>query len=177
MAGENKEPIEGVNPLAVDVIEPAGEVAVKGKESLTQAEIASYARRTGKPIIRIQNLQRSAVMGELSERLGGVRIGSSMLLESEEMITSGIKTCDELIDLYRGDPESVAHLVRARHGFVDLWVKVAHTHIKSKKDSGPDIALQPPQNVPFPPSVPVQVNVQTNVSRDGEVTTKVEGQS
>jgi hypothetical protein len=156
---------ESVDVLAVDVIEPAGAVDVKIKEGISQSEMEAYARRTGKPFIRIKDLQQRAILGELQERLGGSRIGSAMLLDSEDKIEAGIKLCDEFIALYRELPEIVAGLIKVRLGFVDSYVRVAHTHIKSKKDSGPDMSNQPPQNIPFPASVPVQVNVQTNISQ------------
>lgn len=163
----------GVNPLALDTIEPPGKVTIKDKSELSLDEIEAYARKTGRSTMSIHALAKRAILGELTERLGGSRVGSAMLIETEDDIRAGIKVCDDFIERFANVPEAVPSIMKVRLGYVDLLVKAAHTHIKSKKDAGPDMSMQPPQNIPFPPSVPVQVNIQTNVSQDGEVKTKV----
>ena len=163
----------GVNPLALDTIEPAGDVVVKDKTELSMREIEAYARKTGRSVVKIEALAKRAILGELTERLGGSRVGSAMLIESEDDIRQGIQVCDEFIERFANVPEAVPAIMKVRLGYVDLLVKAAHTHIKSKKDAGPDMSNQPPQNTPFPASVPVQVNIQTNVTQPSEVQTKV----
>lgn len=165
---------EGVNPLAVDKIEPAGTVAIKDKTELSMSEIEAYARKTGRSVVKIEALAKRAIHGDLMERLGGSRVGSAMLIESEDDIRQGIQVCDEFIERFANVPDAVPAIMKVRLGYVDLMIKAAHTHIKSKKDAGPDMSQQPPQNIPFPPSVPVQVNIQTNVSQPSEVQTKVQ---
>lgn len=149
-----------INPLAVDVIEPAGEVEVAGgPKMLSDKDLALYAQATGKEVIKIKELAKRSILGELVQKLGAAKVGSSMLVDGEDMIGEGIKLCDQAIGDYAHEPDVVASLIKARLGFVDLWIKSAQAHIKSKKDSGADEPQGKPQNLPPPPLVPVQINI------------------
>lgn len=149
-----------INPLAVTELEPAGEVDVqRGPKVMPDSELKLYAAATGKNVIKLQDLSKRAVLGDLVQKLGAARVGSSMLIDSEEMIQEGIKLCDNAIADYAHEPDIVASIMKARLGFVDLWVKAAQAHIKSRKDAGLDEPTQKPQNLPPPPLVPVQINI------------------
>lgn len=158
-----------INPLAVDKVEPAGEVElVKGPKMLSDSDLELYAEAAGKQVIKIKALAKRSVLGELVQRLGASRVGSSMLVDGEEMIQEGIKLCDNSISDYAHDPDVVASIMKVRLGFVDLWIKSAQSHIKSAKDSGLDKPQEKPQNLPPPPLVPVQININgKQVSTEG----------
>jgi hypothetical protein len=149
-------------------IEPAGEVElVTGPKDLSDSDIEAYAKRTGVTTIKLKALAQRSVMGELVTRLGAAKVGSSMLVDSEEMIKEGIKLCDDMLGEYAHDSKLVGSIMKVRLGFVDLWVKAAQTHIKSRKDAGAEDSDKKPQNTPFPPPPAVTVNIQQNaVSND-----------
>lgn len=152
-----------INPAALVELEPAGEVELsKGPKDLSDSDLHEYARRTGVEVVKLKVLSQRSVMGELVTRLGAAKVGSSMLVDSEEMIKEGIKLCDGLLQEYAHDSKLVGSIMKVRLGFVDLWVKAAQTHIKSRKDAGPEGSEQKPQNTPFPPPAPLQINIQQN---------------
>jgi hypothetical protein len=157
-----------IDPLAIKELEPAGEVELsKGPKDLSEEDISGYAKRTGVDVIKIKDLARRSSMGELVARLGAAKVGSSMLVDSEAMIKEGIEMCDNLLSEYAHDSKLVGSIMKVRLGFVDLWVKAAQTHIKSRKDAGPEGSEQKPQQTPFPPPAPLQINIQQNaVSQD-----------
>lgn len=134
---------------------------VKGPKELPESVIQAYAKATGQPVIRLQELARRGLMGDLVQRLGASRQGSWMLLESEDKILNGMKAIDDMMGDYAHDPKAIATLVKARLGYVDLWIKVAIGHIESKRD-GPEDSGQTPQNIPPPPLVPVQILISGN---------------
>lgn len=148
----------------VTEIEPAGEVAViNGPKQLSQSDIRAYAKATGKTILTLKDMSRRAVLGDLVQKLGAAKMGSSMLIDSEKMIKDGIEQCDEMMETFKHIPEIVTMVVKCRLGFVDLWVRVAQAHIKSRKDYGPDISDMKPLAMAFPPAATVQNNVQVNL--------------
>lgn len=156
------------NPLSLTEFEPPGQVELsKGPKDLSEEDLSNYARRTGVDVIKLKDLAKRAAMGDLITHLGAAKIGSSMLGESEAMIKEGIKMCDEMMSEYAHDSKLVGSIMKVRLGFVDLWVKAAQTHIKSRKDAGAEGSEQKPQQVPFPPPAPLQINIQQNsVSQD-----------
>lgn len=131
---------------------------LSGPKDLPDSVIAAYAKSTGYSIIKLKALAGRAQMGDLVQKLGACKIGSSMLLESEEMIKEGIKIIDGMIDDYRHDPKAVSSLMRTRQAFTDLWVKASIAHIESRKEQ-PEGPSEKPQNVPPPPLMPVQINI------------------
>lgn len=150
------------------VSEPAGEVdIIKAPKELSQKDIDSATRALGIKKIKIKELGHRAVIGDLIQRIGAAKQGSYMLLASENMIQEGIKQLDRMLDGYAHEPEVMAQLAKHRVALIDLWIKAAQAHIKSKRDAGTESPAQTPQNVPFPPSSPVQVNVQVN-NMEGE---------
>lgn len=152
-----------INPLAVDIPEPAGEVeVVKGPKVMADSDLAIYAKFTGKSVIKLKGLSKRATMGELVQKMGAAKVGSSMLIDGEEMIQDGIRICDEAMQSYAHEPDIVAGIIKARLGFVDLWIKSAQAHIKSKRDAGPEDSDSKPHNIPPPPLVPVQINISGN---------------
>lgn len=152
-----------INPMDVVAIEEPGEVTIStGPKDLTDKELEDYAKRTGAEIVVLRALSNRSVMGELVQRLGAAKVGSSMLVDSEKMIKDGITLCDGMISEYAHDSKLVGSIMKVRLGFVDLWVKAASSHIESRKNAGPEGSPEKPQQVPFPPSVPLQINIQNN---------------
>lgn len=144
--------------------EPAGEVELHpGPKDLQESDLKEYAERTGVTVIKLKGLQKRAIMGELVQRLGALRVGSSMLIESEEMIRDGITICDQLLKEYAHEPILVGAIIKTRLGFVQEWGKTAKAHISSRKDAGIEDSDKTPQNIPFPPATAVQNNIQLNV--------------
>jgi hypothetical protein len=107
-----------IDPLALTELEPPGEVELsKGPKDLTDSDIAEYARRTGVDVIKLKDLTRRSVMGELVTRLGAAKVGSSMLVDSEGMIKEGIAMCDNLLSEYAHDSKLVGSIMKVRLGF------------------------------------------------------------
>lgn len=152
-----------INPLAVGEFEPAGEVEVhKGPKVLPDKDLAEYAEATGQSVLKLKEHARSAVLGELAQRLGTDRLGNAMLLNSPDMILEGIRQIDKMIDDYAHEPKVIGSLVKARLGLIEQYGRIAHTLIKSKRDSGPEVPIEKPQNEPPPPLMPVQINIHGN---------------
>lgn len=132
-----------------------------GPKELPEQVIQKYAEATGVSVIRLRDLAKRGLFGELVRKLGAASQGSWMLMESEDMIKEGLKSIDSMLGDYAHDPKAVASLVKARLGYVDLWIKAAEAHI-SGSPGGPEGSDQRPQNVPPPPLVPIQINVSPN---------------
>lgn len=142
---------------------------VKGPKELPESVIQAYAKATGQAVIRLQEMARRGILGELVQKMGASRQGSWMLLESEDKILSGMKAIDDMMADYAHDPKAIATLVKARLGYVDLWIKVGLGHIDSKRDA-PEDSGQVPQNTPPPPLVPIQINIhKDSVSHNGDM--------
>lgn len=151
------------SPVDVEVIEPPGEVEIVTQpKDLSDSDIAEYARRTGVETITVKVLARRSVMGELIQKLGAAKIGSSMLIDSETMIQDGIKICDQMLQDYAHDLKLVGSIMKARLGFTELWVKTAQTHIKSVKDVAVEVPIEKPLVQPFPPPNLSQTNIYVN---------------
>lgn len=157
--------MDGIDPLAVTTIEEPGRVTIKDKPTgLSRAELNRYAKLTGRNIAAIMKISQKSMLGELAEKLGQANYGSALLLDTEEDIGNAIAQVDKMIDEYPHEPDAVVSLLNIKKGLIELKLRTAHTHIKSKKDSGPDQSQAPPVNIPFPPSVPVQVNIKNEIS-------------
>lgn len=163
--------IPAINPLSKAELEPIGPVKiVSGPKDLSDEDIQDYARRIGVDTVKVKAISNRSIMGELVQRLGAVRVGGSMLIESEQMIQDGIKLCDEMLSTYAHDSKLVGSIMKVRLGFVDLWVKAAQSHITSAKNLPVEDSEKKPQQVPFPPPVPVQINIQANsVSKENPI--------
>lgn len=137
------------------------EISTRPRE-LTQAQLRDYAQATGKKLVKIKDIGRTAILGELIERLGAARRGAAILVESEDDIAQGIELAKQTLERHQGDPIGAASALRVLLGFVDLKVKTAHTLIRSKKDSSENSETKP-LTTPFPPAAPLQVNIQNNL--------------
>ncbi len=134
-----------------------------GPKSLTEAQLREYAKATGVKLVKLKELRKRNILGDLVQKLGAAKHGSWMLVESEDMILDGIKQIDKAIDDYQHDAQAIATLMKTRAALVDLWLKAAQAHIKSRKDGGAESSSEKPQQMPFPPASPVQTNIQVNV--------------
>lgn len=152
-----------INPLAVTVSEPAGEVEVqKGPKPMADKDIQAYAEMTGQTVLKIREISQSSILGELMQRIGTEKIGNAMLIKNQEMILDGLRECTSMIGDYAHEPNVVAMLAKVKLGLIGEWNKAAHTFIRSKRDSTSEEPNNIPQNIPPPPLVPVQINIHGN---------------
>lgn len=129
----------------------------KGPKMLGNKELEEYSRLTGVKVVKLKEIKKKAILGELIEKLGAAQYGTAILFESPEMITDALKQCDEMIETYRGEPEVAAGLMKAKVALIDLQVKAGQALIKSKKDAavGPEVTQLRPS---FPAGIAIQVN-------------------
>lgn len=151
------EPVEELS------LEPAGDVKIaKLPKDISNSEIEHYAKLTGQTAVKLKELAKRAMLGDLVQRIGAARLGSSMLVDSEDMIKKGIELCDDWISDYAHDPKAVSSILKTRAMLVDMWIKAAQAHVESQKITSPDDSEGKPQNTPPPPLVPVQINISSN---------------
>lgn len=143
-------------------LEPPEKVdIIKGPKELPDDIIQEYARATGREVVKLRALSRSAIMGDLAEKMGAHKIGISLLIDSPDMLKDGMKSCDDLVEAYAHDPKAVASIIKSKCQMMDLYIKTGESLISSHKNR-PEEPSEKPQNTPPPPLVPVQINIHGN---------------